>query len=185
MNTLIPLKDLIDSALLGFANQKTRTYIEHIFIIVRRLRKNWEYWCDDFVNLLKKIEKSDPNFYCFAAFMNFLTEKFNEAPFKKLLDDLNSKGYNQEAILSISLTSNEIACIARIPSNIKAINWALFFLYQPRLTIKYFTETLFLPLSDQEKKLLENYQKLSFDIQRKISESMYNLALHSKSDKKE
>lgn len=166
----------VDPTLKMFA-EKERKQLFSLLIALRRIRDTWMNYFEDFLDFLKKVQKRDPNLSIYPRYVKFLSEQFDGDITEHLYEYLDSKGYDEAKLSRIYLEKdfNEGAFINRLPkNNAWYLSTCIFYLYQPRLSQKFFWKELAY-LAKEEKDLLSNYRALSDELQDKVSEYVERL----------
>lgn len=176
--SLSPIEPFVDPAIKELT-QKSRDKLSSLLIALRRIRKSWIRYFEDFLLFLKKIQEQDPDLYIYHSYIKYLTDKLQGDLFERLYAFLASKGY-RESELSLILsqkTFDEGAFINRLPKNNSWYLWlCIFYLYQPRLSQKFFWDKLAYLSSKDEEDILSNYRALPLNVQEKVSKYMQELA---------
>ena len=180
MSNLEHVKSSVEPVL----NKLTKTdfdELSRILIALRRIRRrgSWmEYFEDfmeyfeDFVDFLKKkVEKQDPHFFIYHKYTKFLDDKLDGNLRDGLYNFLKENGYGENELCNIKKAYNEGVFINRLPKHTYAFWMCIFYLYQPRLSQKFFWNELEY-VSGAEKALLSYYRTLpdkdQEDIDKKI-----------------
>lgn len=174
---LINIKYSVDPALKELT-QKKLDEISSILLALRRIRPSWINYFEDFVAFLKKVQKQDPELFIYQSYSKCLAKELDRDLFESLYDFLDSKGYDELKLSNIlsTKTYDEGAFLNRLPKNNIWFLWlCIFYLYQPRLSQKFFWDKLNY-LSSEEEALLSNYRVLPFKLQNKVSEYIQQLA---------
>ena len=173
---LLRAEPLVDPTLKMFAEKKPDKLFP-LLIALRRIRERFMDYFEYFLELLKKIQKHDPNLFIYPRYVKFLSKHLGGDIMEHLYEYLDSKGYDEANLSRIYLEKdfNEGAFINRLPKdNVWYLLMCIFFLYQPLLSQKFFWEELEY-LEKEEKDLLSNYRALSNNLQDKVSEYVARL----------
>ncbi len=165
MENLKQIRPYVDLAVTVF-EQKHINHIKMLILILHRHRPKWDSFFDDFKSFLYRIEKADPDYKFVSSLSDFLSKKLGN-PIDSLYTYLEKQGYNLNELSDIEKTYDEGAFLNRLPNNPWLLKALMFYLFQPRLTLKFFLET-FPSLSISEQKLLSNFEKLSNSLQEKV-----------------
>lgn len=179
--SLITIEPFIDPAVKELT-QKSLDKLSGLLIALKRIRGSWMEYFEDFLSFLKKVEKQDPDLYIYRSYVKFLTDKLGGDLHDRLYTFLASKGYGETELSRIltEKTFNEGAFINRLPKTNSWYLWlCVFYLYQPRLSQKFFWEKLTYLSSKEEEILLSNYRSLPFKLQDKVFENIQELATAS------
>ena len=168
MADLIHIKYLVDQALADLAQGKQRM-IRNTIILLRRLRPKWNEFFETFQILLKQIEAMETRCYFYERYMSYLKRSLNDDPWEHLSEYLFDKGYTENNIQDLEITYDEGAFFNRLSKNTSFLFVNLFYLYQPKLTEKFFKLSLLHYLTAEEEDLIKNYRKLSYKNQDEIS----------------
>ena len=176
MSNPISIEFLVDPAIKEFS-EKNLQRISCLLIALRRIRGSWMDFFEDFIEFLKKkVEKQDTDLFIYHKYIKFLEKKLGGNIHERLFDFLAHHGYGDIKLLNIKKDYNELAFINRLPKTNMYFLWiCIFYLYQPRLSQKFFWETLEYVLED-EKDLLDNYRTLPLNIQDKVVGYMQDIA---------
>lgn len=183
MSVLIPIKYLVDSALEDLTQENQRM-LRNTIIVLRRLRQSWLKYFEDFQITLKAIEKREPRCYFFQRYMKYLSDHLETTPWESLNNYLLSKDFSDNKISALSVEYDEGAFFNRLSKNVNYLLISLFYLYQPRLTQKFFTTQLLHYLSPEEEDMLSHYQTLPKVYQKQVASYIEEIAKTIKSQKK-
>lgn len=176
MNNLLHIEPFVDPALKELTENSLKN-LTAVLIVLRRIRGSWMNYFEDFIDFLKKkVEKQDPDLFIYHKYTKFLTEKLEGDICASLFEYLEEKGYGAKQLENIRRDFNENAFINRLPKTNAWFLWmCIFYLYQPRLSQKFFWGKLEYVLED-EAELLSNYRALPENTQDKIAEYMKDVA---------
>lgn len=186
MSKLYHIEPFIDPAVKELT-ANSLDQISSILIALRRIRKNWMKWFEDFLSFLKKIEAQAPDFYIYQVYLKYLSHKINKNPYQALITFLEEKGYNESELSSILLQKeyDEGAFLNRLPKTNAWFLWTcVFYLYEPRLTYNFFFNNLTYTILDDEKDLLSIFRKLKPDHQKSLLTYMRQMELHQDLERK-
>ena len=82
------------------------------------------------------------------------------------IGEVVSKGYTENNIPDLQITYDEGAFFNRLSKNTSFLFVSLFYLYQPKLTEKFFKLSLLHYLTAEEEDLIKSYRKLSYKNQK-------------------
>lgn len=176
MSKLVIIEPFVDPALKELL-EKSKDNIASLLIALRRIRTSWLKYFDDFLIVLNKIEKQDPDMHIYSKFWNYLSNQLGREPLQHLYDFLSRKGYGEQELAALlsQKTFDEGAFVNRLFHKNPLYIWmCIFYLQEPRLTQKFFWNQLEY-LDKDEVTLVSNYRKLSFRLQDKVSENVQKL----------
>lgn len=178
MSKLVVIEPFVDPALKELL-EKSKDNLTSLLIALRRIRTSWLKYFDDFLIVLNKIEKQDPDMHIYTKFWNYLSTQLGCEPLQHLYDFLSHKGYGEQELAALlsQKTFDEGAFANRLFHKNPLYIWmCIFYLQEPRLTQKFFWNQLEY-LDKDETALVSNYRKLSFSLQDKVSENVQRLTI--------